>query len=113
MRVLVPGHRYALQNLEDDGETILQFMMDPKLHNGEGAVGPSCQEVIRALIDRVQTLDAEKHWEGNAQIIYDLRHALAGFEARALIRRVEKDDLPIEALPVETDGHIKLEGWNR
>lgn len=109
MRVLDPGHRYALDNLESEGEQTLQFMKDPALHDGDGAHGTTCQEVIRALIDRVQTLNAERPWHGNDQIIYDLRHALAGFEARALIRRVEKQGLAIERVPVDqSDGHLLL-----
>jgi hypothetical protein len=108
MRVLDPGHRYALANLESSGETILQFMKDPKLHDGDGYEGPSCQEVLRAVIDRVQELHRERPSEFNAGIIYDLRHAIAGFEGRAIIRRVEKDGLEIERVPVAADGHLKL-----
>lgn len=108
MRVIDPGHRYALANLESDGETILQFMKDANLHNGDGCQGPSCQEVLRAVIDRVQTLHAERPSEFNAGIIYDLRHAIAGFEGRAIIRRVEKDGLEIERVPVASDGHLLL-----
>lgn len=108
MRVLDPGHRYALDNLLDDGETVLQFMKDPLLHDGDGYPGPSCQEVLRAIIDRVQELDRERPWDGNSQIVYDLRHAIAGFEARALLRRVEKDGLEIERVPVAEDGHLRL-----
>lgn len=108
MRVLDPGHRYALANLETGGETILQFYKDPALHNGDGYAGPSCQEVLRAVIDRVQELHREKPDVENAGIVHDLRHAIAGFEARALRRRVEKDGLAIELLPVASDGHILL-----
>jgi hypothetical protein len=108
MRVLVPGHRYALANLVGEGETVLQFYQDPALHDGEGADGPSCQEVLRAVIDRVQELDRERHDVENVVIIHDLRHAIAGFEARALRRRVEKDGLAIELQPVATDGHLLL-----
>lgn len=108
MRVLDPGHRYALDNLETGGETTLQFFKDPALHDGDGYPGPSCQEVLRAVIDRVQELDRESPWVGNADIIYDLRHAIAGFEGRALIRRVEKDGLQIERIPVAADGHVLL-----
>jgi hypothetical protein len=108
MRVLDPGHRYALANLESVGETILQFMKDPKLHDGDGADGPSCQEVLRAVIDRVQTLNRERPWHGNDQIVYDLRHAIAGFESRAVVRRVEKENLAIELQPVAPDGHLLL-----
>lgn len=106
MRVLDPGHRYALANLEDGGETILQFFKDPSLHDGHGYGGPSCQEVLRAIIDRVQELDREKRDPENTGIIYDLRHAIAGFEARAIRRRVEKDNLAIERVPVAADGHL-------
>jgi hypothetical protein len=106
MRELVPGHRFALQNLKSRSETILQFYQDPDLHDGEGAAGPSTQEVIRACIKRVQELDREKRWVGNDDIVHHLRCAIAGFEARALIRQVEKDDLEIETLPVLSNGHI-------
>lgn len=108
MRVLDPGHRYALANLLSEGETVLQFFKDPALHGGDGYPGPSCQEVLRAIIDRVQELNREKADVENAGIIYDLRHAIAGFEARAMRRRVEKDGLAIERIPVAEDGHLAL-----
>jgi hypothetical protein len=106
MRALDPGHRYALDNLVTGGETILQFFKDPELHNGDGYEGPSCQEVIRAIIDRVQELHREKPDIENAIILYDLRHAMAAFEGRAIRRRVEKDGLEIERIPVADDGHL-------
>jgi hypothetical protein len=106
MKVLYPGHRYALDNLKDDGRfTDLQFAQEGPLH--PPAAGPSCQEVIRALIDRVQTLDREMPWEGNQTIIRDLRHALAGFEARALLRKAEKG-LAVEKIALDHDGHFIL-----
>lgn len=108
MKVLDPGHRYALDNLETGGETILQFYKDPALHDGNGYSGPSCQEVLRAVIDRVQELDREKPDIENAIIIHDLRHAIAAFEGRAMRRRVEKDGLAIERVPVAADGHLLL-----
>jgi cob(I)alamin adenosyltransferase len=106
MRVLDPGHRYALDNLETGGETIIQFYKDPAMHNGDGYPGPSCQEYIRAVIERVQVLHREKPDVENAIILYDLRHAIAAFEARAVRRRVEKDGLEIERIPVAPDGHL-------
>ena len=108
MRVLDPAHRYALDNLETGGETVIQFYKDPALHDGDGYPGPSCQEYLRAIIDRVRELDRERPHELNAGIIYDLRHAIAGFEGRAIIRRVEKDGLEIEKCPLATDGHLLL-----
>lgn len=106
MKVLDPGHRYLLDDLESDTQTEIHFSKDARLHNGSGYAGPTCQEYLRAIIDRVQTLDSEKPWAGNADIIFDLRHALAGFEARAILRRVEKEGLAIERLPLAVDGHL-------
>ncbi len=108
MRVLDKGHRYALANLESDGETVLQFMKDPALHDGEGAEGPSCQEVMRAVLDRVKALDTEKADIENTLILYHGRMMIAAFEARALRRRVEKDGLAIELCSVAADGHLRL-----
>lgn len=108
MKVLDPGHRYELDDLKTDTKTILQFSKDPRLHDGDGYPGPSCQEVLRVIIDRVQTLNNEKHWPGNKEIIFHARMMIAGFEARAIIRRVEKGELPIELLPLAPDGHIQL-----
>lgn len=107
MKVLYPGHRYALQNLRGRGQTTLQFVQDPLLHNGVGHDGPSCQEVIRALIDRVRVLDAEKPWSGNQDIVAHLRSALAGFEARAILRKAEKG-VPLESFEVGDDGHLLI-----
>lgn len=106
VRVIYPGHCYALQNLKDFGEQELQFRQDPPLH--PEVHGTSCQEVLRALVDRVEVLDREVPWVGNAEIVHHLRMALAGFEARALYRKVEKGALKIERLPVGRDGHVIL-----
>lgn len=104
MKVIIPGHKYELQNLNSETTSELQFYCDPEI-NGIALDGPSCQEVIRALIDRVQELDRQKPYEGNAKIIKHLRFALAEFEVRALLRKVEKG-LPIENIPTGRDGHI-------
>jgi hypothetical protein len=103
MRTLYPGHRYALANLKSDGEQVLQFRQDAPLH--PEAEGTCCQEVIRALIDRVQVLDAEVRWHGNDQIIWHARQMLAGFEARAILRKAEKG-ASIETWRVAEDGHL-------
>lgn len=106
MKVLDPSHRYLLDNLFDFGEQTLQFYKDPKIHGeGQHQIGTSCQEVIRALIDRVQTLHMECPAPENAFIISGLRQAIVGFEARALRRMAEKG-MPIELLPVKDNGHI-------
>lgn len=108
MRVLDPGHRYALSNLETGGETVIQFYKDPALHDGDGYPGPSCQEYLRAIIDRVQELHDERPDIENALVIYHGRMMIAAFEARAMRRRVEKDGLAIERQPIAGDGHLLL-----
>ena len=110
MKVLDPGHDYALDNLSDPkgGSRGLRFFKDPALHDGEGYSGTSCQEVVRALINRVQVLDREKPWNGNAQIIQRLREVIALFEMRALMRKVEKG-MKIERKRVGDDGHLIFE----
>lgn len=114
MRVLEPGHRYALDNLKGEGESILQFFQDPELHDGIAAAGPSTQEVLRAVVDRVKHLEGEKYWELNAEIIACGRRMIALFEVRALLRKVEKG-LPIESFPTGADGHviIQTEMWDQ
>jgi hypothetical protein len=107
VRAIIPGHLYELDNLKGEGTTRFRFYMDPEIHDGMSLDGPSSQEVIRMLIDRVKHLHSEKEWDGNHDIIQGLRTALAGFEARALLRKVEKS-LDIEDLPVGEDGHIQL-----
>lgn len=107
MKVLDPGHSYELNNLKEDGTTILQFYKDRRIH-GDGARGPSTQEVMRAIIDRVQVLDSEKPWPGNAEIIQKAREIIALFEMRAIYYKVSKGELDIERLPTGPDGHVML-----
>jgi hypothetical protein len=106
MEVVVPGHYYKLANIKYCGTTSLQFYKDPDINGGSVTAGTNCQEVIRALIDRVKFLNNQKHWQGNEEIINHLRQALALFECRAIVRKVEKGELPIEELPTNLDGHI-------
>lgn len=108
MKVVKPGHVYDLDNLHGNSSTRLQFYMDPELHDGESRAGPNCQEVIRALIDRVNYLDSEKPWEGNEAIVMHLRSALALFESRAILRKIERGELDIENVMLGKDGHIVL-----
>ena len=105
MKVIDSGHTYELANLKGDGVSILRFYKDEKIH-GEGQSGPSVQEVMRAVIDRVQHLETEKHWAGNAEIIRRAREIIVLFEMRALFYKVEKGELEIEKLPLGDDGHI-------
>ena len=106
MKATVSGHTYALDNLKDGGTSMFSFFRDGRLH-GEPAdtAGPSCQEVLRMIIDRVQFLDAEKAWFGNDQIICRAREMIALFEMRAMQMAVEKG-FEIEKASVNQSGHI-------
>lgn len=109
MKVLVPGHKYKLTHLDGDNHSILSFV---NRNRGQEEEGTNCQEVIKSLIDRVKFLDNQLHWEQNKDIIHHLRMALVLFEARALIRKVEKNELKIENfVEDDKDGHLLLNLW--
>jgi hypothetical protein len=108
MKVIVPGHKYMPANIKTKRPSIqsIQFHYDGEINGGITVHGTSCQEVLRILIDRVKFLDGQKRWDGNDEIIYHLRMALAGFESRAVQRKIENGCLQIESLPTNEDGHI-------
>lgn len=106
MKELIKGHSYQLDNLRGPGTTDLDFFMDPDLHNGQRQEGPSMQEVLRAIIARIKALDEEQPFELNKEAIQHGRAMIAIFEARVLIRKVEKGQLDPEDLPVGEDGHF-------
>lgn len=102
MKVLVPGHQYDLEYLDGDGSRWIQFV---DRGHGRDCPGTTCQEVLRALIDRVKFLDAELPWQGNALILDNLRHALTLFEVRAFLRRTGNP----ENIPTDPEnGHWKF-----
>lgn len=103
MEVLIPGHRYKLDHLDDTKKSIIQFVnREPGWEHG----GPTTQEFIRALIDRTLYCNHCLPSELNFQAVYHLRMALALHEARHLIRMTEKGD-PIECAEVGEDQHLK------
>ena len=66
MRVLDPGHRYALRHLDGDGETVLQFVNreGEKYPGNAGACeGTTMQEILRALIDRAAYVNGQASCE--------------------------------------------------
>ena len=110
MRVIDPGHRYQLATL--DGEVNAELVFVKRLvvpGRTDAHPGVTCQEVIRALIDRVKFLDAEAPHRVNEQIIKNLRAAFVLFEARALERKVSKGLLNPEEVAVNPhDGHFEI-----
>jgi len=104
MDILVPGHYYQLDNLDGDGHESLRFV---NRGHGFDREGTNNQEVIRALINRVEFLDNEKPWHGNANIIRHLQMALVLHETRHIERLVERNLFTPETEPTGIDGHFK------
>ena len=105
MKTIIPGHLYHLTNLDGDGHETLQFV---NRGHGLDCEGTNNQEVIRALINRVEFLNNEKPWHGNADIIKYLQMALVLHETRHIERLVERGLFEPEIEPVGIDGHYHL-----
>lgn len=141
MKILDPGHIYELEELGED-----QYGKDTQtltfVKRSGGAVhydhewpGLQTQEVLRALIDRTEYLDAIIPCTESQSAAYHLRMALFFYEARAHRRKQEGKnrkqpehddterpkpwrefdfaDVPfsehdIELRPIGPDGHIIL-----
>jgi len=107
MKIIEKGHKYKLHTLDGEMDVTLTFVK--RFRGVENHAGTINQEVLRCLIDRVVVLDSECRWEGNDKILYYLRMALILHEARAIERKVEKDELhPEDIVLCPKDGHIKL-----
>lgn len=103
MKVLDPGHVFALAQYDGDGEQRLTFMKREGAGypgNAGHFAGTNCQEVLRALIARVSYLQEQIPCEENRIILSDLRDALLRFESRAAQRHGHT--LAPQAGPIET-----------
>jgi hypothetical protein len=120
MRVVEPGHVYALDPFDGDYPQYLVFVNREK---GSEHSGTQTQEVLRAtidmmdcLIDRTNHCDGCLPWPGNERIIKALsesqrqmRLAILYHEERALERKVDKGTLRPEIAATGTDGHFVVE----
>ncbi len=118
MRVIEPGHIYALNHLDGQANQHLTFV---NREEGTSHEGTQTQEVLRAtidviecLIDRTNHCDSCLRWERNDQVVKALsesqrqmRLALLFHEQRAMERKMEKDGVMPETLPVADDGHFQ------
>lgn len=109
MITIKDGHIYALRNLDGTGEQTLRFVN--RGHN-EDEKGTTNQEVLRALINRIEFLDNELSWESNKRILKHLRIALVLHESRHLERAVELDKIKPENIKTGKDGHFILQELN-
>lgn len=109
MYIIEPGHIYDLENRNNGVQrlTFIKNLPEDSLSNHDGV---SCQEVLRALIDRVLELNRQVPCHENIEIINKLRECIVLFETRAVSRMLTKSYSKtgkcIEELPVESNGHI-------
>lgn len=103
MKIIDPGHAYALAVLDGNGYEFLKFVkrVGAKYPGNEWPhPGTNIQEVLRVLIDRIQFLDSQQpELQHNWRAVEHLRAALRHMEYRAaekhnrrypvLINRVE------------------------
>lgn len=128
MKCIDPGHVYELDSY-DGGEPVrLPFVK----REGEGYPfnvghhpGTNCQEVLRALIDRVKYLQRQIPCEENDRVLINLRSTLWEFENRGARRHGRTlpwnnkesehyTDVPIEERPTCPGcGHIGCTGNHR
>ncbi len=121
MNTLEEGHKYALAHLDGEGETILDFVKreGEKYPGNVGShEGTWLQEVWRAEIERVKSLDRQDPCVENKWILRNLRDNIRFLEERAARRHKRRPDWrlyekdgttndQIEYLPVcQHCGHI-------
>lgn len=107
MKVIDPGHKYEVYNLDGEDSQVVTFVK--RFRDKYNHAGTVNQEFLRVLIDRIEFLHKEVPSVLNKDILHHLRMALVLHEARALCRKVEKDKLkPEDVVFDEEDGHFLL-----
>lgn len=110
MRTVDPGHCYSLEHLDGDGTTMLTFVkrIGERYPGNEGPAheGVIVQEVLRALIHRVQYVDQQRPDERNRAVITLFRAALRSLEVRAAH---ERGDLVAVAQAANVGGRLPEE----
>jgi hypothetical protein len=116
MRILDSGHTYVLDSLDGKRKNTLSFVKreGPGFPGNVGHhAGTNCQEVLRALIDRVKYLEWQIPHRNNETILNRLEQALWLFEDRAAKRHgreLRAEFAGIELLPTcPKCGHIECE----
>jgi hypothetical protein len=122
MKVLDPGHRYLLRNLDGDGEQELVFVKreGEKYPGNVGAhEGVTMQECLRALIDRAKYVNKQEWSLGTVWAIGAMRAAMGHLEERAA-QRAGRKTIPGYVIEKIEDhavcflcGHIRCEGQCR
>lgn len=96
MRIIDPGHKYALMQLDGEAEELLTYVKREGFSypgNVGKHAGTNMQEVIRSVIDRVQYLDRQDPCRENMIVLAAQRTSLRALEIRAA-RRHSRDEPP-------------------
>jgi hypothetical protein len=102
MKVIIPGHRYEVENFEDSRQSqIIQFIhKEPNPENNDqlqlASDGTTNEELLKVLIDRMQFLNTAFPCRENAVAITNLEQALMWLEKRTrdrIARSVEGKNL--------------------
>lgn len=104
MRIIAPGHKYALKNMDGGGEQVLTFVR--RIPKEDAHRGVLLQEVIRVLIDRVFFLYGQVPCDEDTQILTKLRECLVLLETRASRRSIEHILYPECEPTCEQCGHM-------
>jgi len=117
MKVIDAGHRYELRPFDGGEVQALTFMKreGPGYPGNVGHYGgTNCQEVLRALIDRMEYLQHQISCGETEGALFLLRQALWLFEGRAARRHGRLFDYPVAAIENEATckrcGHIGCVG---
>lgn len=119
MRIIDPGHIYALDNVDapiNGGSQQHIYFVRRRGTNGESLPekarqgGILTQELLRVCIDRTLYLYAEAPCDEDTEIIEHLRSALVLYETRAARRRIERLSRPELAEPCSVCGHVLCDG---
>lgn len=102
MRVLDPGHTFALRHLDDQpgAETILPYVKrEGNKYPGNVGTQPgtTIQETLRADISRLRYLDRQKPCADNKKVIYHLERSIFYLERRAARQHGRKPPTVLEA----------------
>jgi len=110
MKCLEKGHIYEVANRAVPGKPNdpPQKIVFINLQPGQEHAGATTQEMLRVLIDRTRHCANCMPHPNNERIVYHLRMALALHETRAIERRIEKEGLEVEFLPVDDHGHLSM-----
>lgn len=92
MKVLIPGHRYEMQNFDKKNESqTIQFIQKEPVTEGSAELqtindGTTNEELLEVLIDRMQFLQSKFPCRENALVITKLEESLMWLNKRTADR---------------------------